>query len=196
MKSIFNKTRFSWLNMVSATLVLCSLMIWMVLPSFAQDSGDEEEGEDYGAENINCLDEELVIGMMGYYNDMTTFLGTHYESDEPASELLETALLKFDEFELNMYGLIIEQAVAQAGQSIDQETNEIKKCTELVSLKISEVEQMMRNHHLQNAANKTTYTLVTKLKDINDGLRDMNQDFAQMYALFKSLQSKLTAVTD
>lgn len=177
---------FSWINLVSASLVTLSLLLWFVLPSFAEETETEED--------LQCV-VEITPPMMTYYSDITTFIGEHYQAEAPASDLLETAMLKFGEFETNMLALLEEHAVSQDGQAIEDESRDIKKCIEMVNLKILEVKQMIRNHHLGNAGRKTTYTLVTKLKEINEGLREMNQEFGEMYGLFTNLSNKLNSTT-
>lgn len=178
-------SRSKWLNVLSLALLSCSVLLWIVVPGRAQES----------TENTECL-QELAVPLMEYYRDVTTFIGQHYQSEAAASTLLTTALLKFDEYQSHMEDLLREYGISQANQSKEQERQEVTACLNFVQLKIDEVEQLLRNHHLQNAGSKTTYTLVNKLKDINEGLRDMARDFAEMNVLFKSFDSKLTSVTE
>lgn len=178
-----------WLNALSFCLLSSSALLWVVLPGMAQES---EETEDSSTTEETLCIEEVAIPVMEYYNDVTTFISQHYQSEDPATALLATALLKFDEYEANMNELLLTYNVAYAGEQLDEEhERERDACTNFVQQKIDEVEQLLRNHHLQNAGSKTTFTLVSKLKDINEGLRDMAKDFAEMSTLFKALDSKL-----
>lgn len=192
------RSRLNWLNWLSIGLLSASVCLWVIAPGFAQEADDSEDALD--AENTSCLSDDaeagLILPMLELYNDMLSFLDEHYQSEEPATALLETATLKFEQFEADMEALISTYAVAQVNQPSDQESAENQKCIDLVRLKIKEVELLMRNHHFQNAGAKTAYTLVNKLKDINDGLRDMAKDFADIQTEFKTLDAKLTNTTE
>lgn len=187
----------SRLNLFSFGFLATSLFLWVIAPGFAQETDSTTETTQ--EPNTTCLSDDaeagLVIPMLALYQDMVSFLDQHYQAEEPATALLETTLLKFDQFKLDMEDLLVTYAVSQPDQPTDQESEEIQKCINLVYLKIDEVEQLMRNHHLENAGAKTTYTLVTKLKEINDGLRDMTGDFADIQNEFNALRAKLTSVT-
>lgn len=193
------------LNVISVLLLMTSVFLWIALPGMAQEEAvttesdsmttDSESEDETSDDNTECL-EEIALPVMEAYNDVTTFLGQHYQSEDPASGLLETALLKFKQYETTMHELLLEYGVSEELQTIAQEGSEAKKCLDFVEIKIRQVEQILRNHHVQNASAKTTYTLVQKLKTLNDGLRDMATDFAEIYAQFKSLDSKLANTTE
>jgi len=170
------------LNFATLLLLSGALLLWFISPGFAQEK------------NSICL-QQIMPEATAYYADVTTFISQHYLSEAPASELLDTALAKFKEFEKNMNALVKTYGVADAGQPIPQETDELSKCQTFVKIQIREVEQMLRNHHLANSSAKVTYTLVTKMKAINEGLRDLNKNFARMYALFTTLSNTLTSVS-
>lgn len=191
------KKKFGFLNLFSLLLVSSALLLWFIVPGFAQSasSTDMDDIDVTSDENNVCL-EQIMPQAMVYYADITSFISTHYLSEDSASDLLDTALAKFDEYKTNMHTLLATYRVADPGQPIAQEIDELNsQCATFVEVQIREVKQMLRNHHLANAGRKVTYTLVTQLKTINEGLRDMNEDFARMYALFTTLSNKLTSVS-
>lgn len=187
-----SKRKFNLLNLLSLLLLSGALLLWFISPGFAQEGEDGEDTET--GENNICL-VQIMPEAMAYYADVTTFISEHYLSQAPATELLDTALAKFNEFKKNMLALLNTYWVAEEGQPLDQESEEYAKCEAFIKTQIREVEQLLRNHHLANSSAKVTYTLVTKMKAINEGLRDLNENFARVYALFTTLSNTLTSAS-
>ncbi|MFA5842085.1 MAG: hypothetical protein WC882_00170 [Candidatus Gracilibacteria bacterium] len=185
--------KFSLLNFATFMLLSGALLLWFISPGFAQE-GEGTDAEP--VENNICL-QEIMPEAMVYYADVTTFISEHYLSQEPATELLDVALQKFNEFKKNMLALINTFYAEQEGAVIspDPENEEYAQCKLFIETQIRTVEQMLRNHHLANSSAKVTYTLVTKMKAINEGLRDLNENFARVYALFTTLSNTLTSAS-
>ncbi len=198
----------SWLNLISILLIGGGVLVWnsgAESPVYGQtatesssssgtDSTSTTEPGDTYEENSICI-VEISDEVAGYDADVISFLQQHYLSDQAASTLAETAWLKFEEYRNNMRQLVTDYSVAQLGQDSGQEFTEYDACQQFAEEHIQVVQAMLREHNLKNAGGKTTYALVTKLKAINKGLQDMNQQFADIFGAFKTFNDKLPGTT-
>jgi hypothetical protein len=202
-----NKLKKNGLNLLSILLIGGGVLVWnsgSEPPVYGQTATESsatsvsntntaEPGETY-QENVTCI-VEIADEVAGYDADAISFLQQLYLSTDAASTLSETAWLKFEEYRKNMRQLVTDYSLAQLGQDAGQEFTEKEACNQFVEEHIRVVQAMLREHNLKNAGGKTTYALVTKLKAINKGLKDMNQQFADIFGAFKTFNDKLPGTT-
>jgi len=178
------------LNWLSFGLIASALFVQMIVPSLAQESAVDDGIREDRVEDVVCIN-EISEDAAALTQDIIDFLGEHYLSEESNSTLIEGATQKFDEYRERMQALVAQFGAAQGYQGFGQEFDERQACTAFVNQQIRSVEQLLVNHSAENASAKQSFTFVTKLKDVNNGLRELNRDFGEYYGAFKTLADKL-----
>ena len=179
------------LNLVSLVVLSMALMLQFMLPLYADEADSETAVFE---EDIVCI-EEIAPEANALTQDAITFFEEHYRSEDPNSNLIEGAFEKFQEYEDRMNALLADFESTQAGKPIIGEFYERDDCSSFVNDQIRSVRQTLINHNVETAGAKKSYTLVTKLKEVNEGLRTLNSDFGQMYGSFKAFVDKIQNVT-
>lgn len=191
-------TLTSWFNRLSVVLVLLGLFLALKGPLlYAQEEDSPQSSPQSSTEtasNSICI-VEIADEVATYDADMMNFLQQHYLSEVPASELSETAWIKFKEYRQNMRQLVGDYLVGQSGKFSEKSSKEADACKQFVEDHIFTIQLMLKNHNLSNAGGKTSYSLVTQLKTINKGLQKLNEQFGQLFGEFKTFSDKLPGTT-
>lgn len=175
------------LNLLSLFFLISGLLLWIVLPSYAQEEPADVPTDD-------CL-VEIADDVAVYDADFANFIQQHYLSELPASELSKTAVLKFQEYKNHMRTLYLQYSLPQGGNTISDTFNQADACKRFAEDHITIMEAMLRSHNVQNSGGKVTYTLVEKLKDLNEKLKTLNEQFADLYGSFLTFSNKLPGTT-
>lgn len=179
------------LNWFSLLLLLLALVPHVALPLHAQPAvptGTTAAGE--AVKDIVCI-EEIAEPAATLTQDMLEFLNTHYQSDQANSQLAAGSMEKYEEYRTNMFALLAAFKAAQSHQLITKEFTERQICLDYLHEQIRSVERQMLDFNLENSGAKRTHRLVSKLKDVNGKMRELNRDFGEMYGAFKAFVDKL-----
>lgn len=177
------------LNVISVSLLAGAVLIQFASPLRAQDIPSSTSSQNSPEDTI-CLD-EIAEPAAALTKDVIDFLNEHYQSEEPNSQLVDSAMEKFDEYRTRMLELVSQFGAAEGGQNIFTEYGEREACLNVVNDQIRSVERLLLNHNIETSGAKKSYALVTKLKEMNEKLRGLNRDFGEMYGAFKAFVDKL-----
>jgi hypothetical protein len=204
-----HRRRLPWLNLLSIGLLMSTVFLWTVGPSFAQDSSDTTTGSgDAKVDEVRAIAGDTdpsttteclanSLSYIAYYDsDFLDFMSEHYLNDDSATELAEVAVQKFEEYKDNMIQTYSDFSKPDLLEDIETETAELAGCWQAIQLQIEKNEIVLRNEHTRNAGVKTTFAIAEKLHEINEGLSEMNHDFAEMLGYFTTFNQKFTDFTD
>ncbi len=194
------KTRFSWLNVASVLVILVAIMLWVgfpvTTPSRAVDAplpdGSEETTD---LADLQCI-QQVAEPLIEEEGDLISFLQDIYQAEDNNSQLLGEVTTEYDAFLERTNELLNEYATLKEGQTLDDALSQIAACEYFVAQHVTTVKAMMQDHNVRTGSAKVTYSLVLKLKDINEGLGELNETFAKIYGDFKTLSTKLVNTTD
>jgi hypothetical protein len=198
----FYKWKISWLNLISIALLIVSVMMWQSPPQATLILADEaptdsEEEEITWAEYEWCTD-KLMPQIAEAEYELTVFIMDKFLEEKWNSEIVEEVSAeireKFDALHAERKRIFAEDAKPD-GYDIGTASEESLNCTEFIAMRERTIWAMTQSHNIETAGAKSSYMLVDKLKDINDGLREMNMSFGQVLAGFKQLSNKLTSTT-
>lgn len=110
---------------------------------------------------------------------------------EEINNLIRTA---FDEIYVEKNRIISEDP-KPAGYTVQNLSEEALNCESFIAMRERTIWAMVESHNIETSSAKSSYVLVRKLKDINEGLREMNIGFGKIYAGFKKFADKLPGLT-
>ena len=88
------------LNVISVSLLAGAVLIQFASPLRAQDIPSSTSSQNSPEDTI-CLD-EIAEPAAALTKDVIDFLNEHYQSEEPNSQLVDSAMEKFDEYRTRM----------------------------------------------------------------------------------------------
>lgn len=202
----FYKWKISWLNIISILMIMIAGIIWFDSPRptlILADEADTSTNDTHDEETISwdefqyCTDKILPM-IQEKETELTEQISEIFLRDEWNSVLLGEVNTLIREAFAEIYAekeRIIAEDPKPDGYTIQNLSEEAVNCENFIAMRERTVWAIAESHNIETAGSKSSYVLVRKLKDINDGLREMNIGFGQIYAGFKKFADKLPGVT-
>lgn len=212
------KFHISWLNLLSIVMILVAAGLFVsgampaseMLTSNALGAGpgggggvtgdDDDDSTADSEEEVYCI-LQLAPELLEAESETISYLSQLFNMEDDNSTLVAEALNSetgngvFD-FEDKAQELLDEYAVIHKNEDAESEFKKIEACEFFVDQHMRTVKALLQDHNLRTSSGKTTYTLVMKLRELNEGLRELNISFSKMYAGFKDVSDKLTNTTE
>ncbi|HCW32143.1 MAG: hypothetical protein UT36_C0002G0038 [Candidatus Peregrinibacteria bacterium GW2011_GWF2_39_17] len=194
---------FSKLNLLSTIFFLIGILIWIrpnhpVETVLGQETSAETLNNESPIPSQTTTNQECIIEIADEIAiltaDIVQFMEQLYLSEKPASQLAEQANEKFKTYRAQMRQLVTDYSKVKWGEISQEKLNELEACQTFTLKHLEPIEAIMEEHNLRNAGGKTTYTLVKKLKAINEKLGEMNRQLGDIFGAFKTFNDKLPGV--
>lgn len=172
-------------------MVTSSIMILFLGSTTAQDTEERSHVSIMNIKDTVLEEQEAVI------DDLWEL----FLDDKLNSELLVDAYQRYDAFEAILNDLCQKTDNPEEDNVIteDRPSEDILQDRMSCELYVSEhkalVKKMMENYNVESGGGKISFHLINKMKDINEGLRELNEGFGKMYGGFKTFADKLPGVT-
>jgi len=182
-------------------LILVAGMIWFDTgaPTLIMADEAEEEEEFISYEDYEWCTDRLLPMIQETESELTLEISEAFLKDEWNSAIIQEVAASireaFDEIYAEKDWLLEEQATFP-GYSTEDSLQESLNCAAFIAMRERTIWALTESHNIQTSGAKSSYTLVRKLKDINDGLREMNMSFGQVYAGFKAFESNLSGFSE
>jgi len=139
--------------------------------------------------DINCT-LEMKPFLAQKTKEFIAYLKIHFQNKSTNSSLLEAALLKYKQYETEIYNKYYTY-FPQSGLSIATEIEEQLQCKKVVDEEIRKVKELLKRYVIRTNQIKVTSALQTKLAEINKKLSDLDKQFTLMLGKYKTLSNRL-----
>ncbi len=197
-----SRLKFDWLNILnilSVLLIIVAASLWLFDLSLAQEgSSDEDEEPPLKADYVVCA-EKLLPMIMEEEGVLVEYVQEAFLQEKWNTEIIEEVNAVVDDAFGRIQAerdRIIQEELKPLGYKYEDLSSEDLNCTLLVSMHERTIRNLIMSHSTKTASAKSSYVLVSKLQEINDGLREMNRGFGDIYAGFQALSDKLPGVTE
>jgi hypothetical protein len=123
------------------------------------------------------------------------FLDTTFQNKSSTSSLVNIAIARYAEYKKAIRSyykkLSPEYTVDEGAQVFKDQFNVYSLCGTISDSYLDLAKQHMIEHIKNNVATKKTTMLLEKYQSINDKLRDLNMEIAEMYSFFVTFKNKL-----
>ena len=188
------KWKISWLNIISICLLITAGMLFFggpkptLIMADETDNDGEEEVEVITWDDYQFCEEKLQEMVLEKEAELATtieaaFLQNNWNSNI-VKDVADTIRAAFDEIYTEKDRIMNEDVKPTGYTNIDI-TTESTNCSSFIQMRERTMWALTESHNIETAGAKTSFVLVNKLKDINEGLREMNMSFARVYSGYK-----------
>jgi len=179
--------------------------------SLAQDDDSDSEVSTTSIPQVEytpCAD-EIIATVLDKEGELVGYISEKFQEEKFNSEIIADVYDAFDEalnFVNQKKAEKLDCAKDENGNdvdcekpysyTVDQYIGEKNTCELIIDQHFNTIESLIATHNAKTAPAKASYVLVRKLIEINDGLREMNRSFGELYAGFKTLSDNLPGITD
>jgi hypothetical protein len=184
-------------KIVSHIGVIGILLLSLNLPVYAVDTFPAELQAKLDELKLTMNDYEDCSVIIGELYDLETlkffkFLETTFQNKSSASSLTNIAIAAYRDYKNNINNIAYSiYSNEETTEQIIDKIDELDYCRSLSDTYISLAKLHMIALIKNNGAQKSTAVLIEKLKSVNEKLRDLNLEVAEMYSFFATFRNKL-----
>lgn len=175
-------TPATYLAMVCVMFVFFSIYFG----AMAQENNQNQEGE---TKDIICVI-EMKPFLKEKSEEFAKYLTQHFQNKSVNSSLLYLALERFQEYKSDL-NEEFRTYYPQAGLPQYSESADLLACHNQMNEEIKIMEALLEKFYLETSSVKTTSTHMSKLKNINEKLDQLNRGVTQLYGNWASLEKKI-----
>lgn len=186
MNKLLSKKSVKAICFAATAIVICFFSLYFA--TFAQQNGQNGQTQETETKDINC-----VTDMKPYIQEKSKefreYLTQHFQNKSTNSSLLNIALERFKEYKADL-NKKLQTYYPQAGLPQYSETLESLACYQQMNKEIYMMRNLLEKFYLETSSVKTTSTHMSKLKNINEKLDELNRNVSQMYGKWEALKDK------
>ncbi|MBT5016047.1 hypothetical protein HN748_04365 [Candidatus Peregrinibacteria bacterium] len=208
----FFKLKISWLNSLSILLIMVALGLWFRVPWADYSLADEDESGSSttttSVANYTPCAEDIIGIVKDQEGELIAYISDKFQEEKFNSEIIADVNEEFqdtfnwiNEKKAEKMSITCKESEEEFNCEMPQDYTiesyiaEVNTCDFLIDQHKKTVEALIASQNTKTASAKSSYILVRKLQEINEGLREMNRSFGEVYAGFKTLSDNLPGVT-
>ena len=187
--------------LIISLICLCSSQVFAATGAesqFAQVEAQLKDILDKDPDAVSCRQKLVPIYDLETIQFLT-FLEDHFQNKSSSTTLLNTAIVRYRGYKTDLESHFQKiQPVASSYSDVkvyEQYFNAYTTCEQLTTAYLEMAKDSLIAHAQRTSNQKRTTILIEKYKSINDKMRDLNFEIAQMYGHFLTFENKLPGFT-